>query len=268
MPKFIKFYLITIIIGLAFCADSYADLRDGLVAAWTFDDGTAKDRSGNGHDGKFIGKPQSVKGRVGKGLDFNGKDTGVEIEDHEELQLTQPFTLSAWIFPRSVQDHAGIVWKGRMIGWGTDVYNYRIALEGTNGLTWGACTGPVEGYFATGGVLTTLNKWYHVALVEDGTKGIAYLDAKSGLGVTGGDANRPAAPYAPLIGHPVRIGFAMGVSGNIGSEAYFDGIIDEVFIYNRPMDANEIKDLMGKGPGLALEATGKIATTWANIKVD
>ena len=261
-----------IVVLLAFsvlvCSASLADLREGLVAAWTFDDGTAKDMSGNGHDGKLIGPLKSVKGKFGMAFDFNGKDTGVEIEDNEDLQLTEPFTVAAWVYPRAIADHAGIVWKGRMIGWGSDVYNFRIALQGTDGLTWGACTGAVEGYFATGGVLTAgeLNKWHHVALVEDGTKGIAYLDGQSGLGVTGGDANRPTAPYAPLDGQPVRIGFSMGVGGNIGSEAYVDGMIDEVFMYDRPLESDEIQDLMDKGPGLAVEAAGKLATTWSDIK--
>jgi hypothetical protein len=267
--------IILVFIGLMVCPSAYADLREGLVAAWTFDDGTARDATGSGHDGELIGKPKAVKGKFGLGFDFNGVDTGVEIQDHEDLQLIQPFTVSAWIYIRSIQNHAGIVWKGSMIGWGTDVYNYRIALQGADprdgtdgGLTWGACTGPVEGYFATGGVLPAdeLNKWHNVALVEDGTKGIAYLDGKSRLSVSDGDANRPSAPYAPLEGHPVRIGFAMGVSGNIADEAYVDGIIDEVLLYNRPMDKGEIHDLMDMGPNLAIESVGKLATTWSRIK--
>jgi len=264
--------LVTILIaltaaGLLVSASSYADLRDGLVAAWTFDDGTAKDATGNGHDGEKVGNPQSVKGKFGNGFDFNGSDTGVEIADHAGLQLTEPFTIACWIFPRVITDHAGLIWKGRMIGWGSDVYNYRIAAHGTNGLTWGACTGPVEGYFHTDGVIPKMNEWYHAALVEDGTNGIAYLNAEL-LVANSGDANRPPAPYAPLDGHPVRIGWAMGVNGDIGSEAYFDGIIDEVLLYNRPMDEAEIKDLMNIGPGLAVEPAGKLATTWARIKAD
>ena len=269
--------LVTVLIGLTVagllvCASSYADLRDGLVAAWTFDDGTAKDVTGNGHDGEKVGNPQSVKGKFGKGFDFNGSDTGVEIADHADLQLTEPFTIACWIFPRVIEDHAGLVWKGKMIGWGSDVYNYRIAAHGTNGLTWGACTGPVEGYFHTDGVLPKMNEWYHAALVEDGTKGIAYLNGES-LVATGGDANRPptralSAPYAPLDGHPVRIGWAMGVSGDIGSDVYFEGIIDEVFLYNRPLGEDEINELMNGALNFPVEPAGKIAATWARIKAD
>jgi hypothetical protein len=271
MIKFVRLFLVSVLLlGMAlwFCEYSYADLKEGLVAGWTFDDGTARDQTRKGHDGEKKGNPKSVKGKFGMGYDFNGADTGVEIDDHKDLQLTEPFTVAAWIFPRVCKDHAGIVWKGTKIGWGTNVYNYRIAELSTTGLTWGACTGAVEGYFGTAGILNEMNEWYHVALVEDGVKGIAYVNGKSGIPTTEGDANRPVPPYDPLAGSPVRIGWAIGYQGVLPGEVYFDGIIDEVFIYNRPLSADEIKELMEKGPGLAVESAGKLATTWSYIRAD
>ena len=35
--------VILVFIGLMICPSAYADLREGLVAAWTFDDGTARE---------------------------------------------------------------------------------------------------------------------------------------------------------------------------------------------------------------------------------
>jgi hypothetical protein len=80
--------------------------------------------------------------------------------------------------------------------------------------------------------------------------------------------HRPLAPYDVWEGEPVRIGWSQGHSGNIGTEVYFEGIIDEVFIYNRPMDEDEIKELMQSGPGLAVEPADRLATTWSRIKAD
>ncbi len=278
MTKAIKLVPILIglaVVGLFVCASSYADLWEGLVAAWTFDDGTAKDQTGNKHDGKMVGKPQSVKGKFGVGFDFNGVDTGVEIEDHEDLQLAEPFTVAAWIYPRDIvdasgNDHGAIVWKGNMIGWGGNVYNFRIATHLDTGLTWGACAGGTEGYFHTGNCIPNLNQWYHTALVENGTEGIAYLDgvALTDADVTGGDMHRPTAPYDVWEGEPVRIGWAQGLDGDIGTETYFDGIIDEVFIYNRPLDENEVNELMNGGLSFPVESAGKLAITWAQIKAD
>jgi hypothetical protein len=276
MYKMIKLFSASVglmMVGLLVCAGSYADLWEGLVAAWTFDDGTAKDQTGNKHDGKIVGKPQPVRGKFGVGFDFNGKDTGVEVEDHEALQLADPFTIAAWIYPRAIVDasgidHAGIVWKGNMIGWGSNVYNYRIAMHLDSGLTWGACAGGTEGYFHTGNCIPRLNQWYHTALVENGTEGIAYLDgvALADADVTGGDMHRPSAPYDVLEGQPVRIGWSQGYNGDIGTEVYFDGIIDEVFIYSRPLDENEVNELMNGALNFPVEPAGRLVVTWAQIK--
>lgn len=266
---------VLMVIGFMVCTSSYADLKEGLVGAWTFDDGTARDLSGNGNDGKMVGAPKSVKGKFGNGFDFNGKDTGIEIDDDKSLQLPDPFTIAAWIYPRAIVDaanldHAGIVWKGNLIGWGGNVYNYRIAMHLDSGLTWGACAGGTEGYFHTGNCIPKLNEWYHAALVEDGTEGTAYVNGvvMKDADVTGGDMHRPLAPYDVWEGEPVRIGWSQGYNGDIGTEVYFEGIIDEVFIYNRPMDEGEITELMERGPGLAVETAAKLATTWSQIKAD
>ena len=51
--------------GMLVCSSSYADLNKGLVAAWTFDDGTAEDQTGNKHDGNMVGKPKPAMGKFG-----------------------------------------------------------------------------------------------------------------------------------------------------------------------------------------------------------
>ena len=139
-----------------------------------------------------------------------------------------------------------------------------------SGLTWGACAGGTEGYFHTGNCIPRLNQWYHAALVENGTEGIAYVDgvALTDADVTGGDMHRPVAPYDVWKGEPVRIGWSQGYNGDIGTEVYFDGIIDEVFIYNRPLDENEVNELMNGAVNFPVEPAGKLAATWARIKAD
>ena len=46
----------------------------------------------------------------------------------------------------------------------------------------------------------------------------------------------------------------------------FDGIIDEVAIYNRVLTEEEIKQDMNKGILYAVSPAGRLATTWARIK--
>ena len=266
--------LILVVIASLACGLAYAGLTDGLVAYYSFDDGTPKDNSGMGNHGKVVhGNPKVVDGQVGKALDFDGDD-GIEVPDNPTLQLADALTVACWVYPRSVvdpnngQDHCGICWKGSMIGWGSNVYNWRIATATPQGLTWGACGGGVEGWFATGNCFKDgLEKWYHVALVEDGSEGTVYIngEALTDADVTGGDRHRPSAPYDTLPGEPVRIGWAKGRGGDPNFLTFFDGIIDEVAIYNRALSADEIKELMSAPPA-AVRAAGKLATTWGGIK--
>jgi hypothetical protein len=269
-----KLTIMLVLLSFAFCVGSYADLINGMVGYWSFDGGSGKDDSGNGNKGMIVGNPKVVPGKFGMALDFDGDD-GVEIASNSSLELPNALTAACWIYPRAItdaagNDHAGIFWKGHMIGWGANMYNWRIATATTSGLTWGSTGGGVEGYFATGNCLPDLNTWYHVALVEDGTKGTAYVNgvALVAADVTGGDMNRPAAPYDTWPDEPVRIGWSQGRGGDVNTLVYFDGIIDEVVLYNRALSADEIGDLMDNGIDrlTPVEPSDKLATTWSHIK--
>ena len=54
--------------------DTGINLKNGLVAYWSFDNCDATDDSGNGHDGKIFGNPECVEGISGKALLFNEED--------------------------------------------------------------------------------------------------------------------------------------------------------------------------------------------------
>ena len=57
--------------GILLCSTASA----GLVGWWTFDEttgNTAKDSSGQANDGRIVGAPQWVPGKIGGALEFNG----------------------------------------------------------------------------------------------------------------------------------------------------------------------------------------------------
>ena len=111
---------------------AYADLADGLISAWTFDDGTAKDCVGN-NDGKINGGVEVVDGKFGKALSFNGKDGFVQVPHDKSLEaIAESLSVSAWIYVRSFNNHAAIIFKGEKIGW-TNNYAFRIAVLNEGG---------------------------------------------------------------------------------------------------------------------------------------
>jgi hypothetical protein len=250
----------------AFGVISTAAYGAGLVGYWSFDDGTAKDQSGMGNHGEIIGDPQRVAGKIGDCLDFDGDGDGITVPDDPSLQLEDALTVVCWIKARTGVDHGGICWKGEMIGWGAN-FNYRMATTG-GGLTWGTTSGGSENYFATDGVLQ-LDKWMFLAMTADGAQEIGYISVDGGAFEipTSGQGNPKAggAPYNIWEGQPVRIGWAQGMSGTLDNLTFFDGLIDEVAIYNAALTEEELGRVMNDVLA-AVEPDSKLVTTWAGIK--
>jgi len=66
---------------------AHADTTDGLVAHWSFDD-TAKDNSGNGHDGSINGNPQCVERVRGKAFSFDGLSNYVNVGNSTDFSAS------------------------------------------------------------------------------------------------------------------------------------------------------------------------------------
>jgi len=207
-------------------------------------------------------------------LSFDGVDDYVEIPDHPSLHLPEGMTIAAWINVNVGVNHAAVAWKGEMIGWGAN-FSWRVATTSDTGMTWGRCVEGAEEYFATDDVITT-GKWIHVAMTcmapGSPTNQRAYVDGEDITDVTGQADNLTAEPpFLVFEGSPIEIGVGRGVSGEAGNDAYFDGMIDDVVIYNRGLTAAEIVELMNTDLAYLLQDTavdpvGKIPAVWGKIK--
>src|SRR5262249_10052497 len=71
----------------------------GLVAYWRFDDGAGTDSSGNNLNGTLVNNPSCTSGKIGNALSFNGSNY-VSVPASAALgNLTNNFTVTAWISP-------------------------------------------------------------------------------------------------------------------------------------------------------------------------
>ncbi|MFQ6040846.1 MAG: LamG domain-containing protein [Candidatus Poribacteria bacterium] len=255
---------------LIYILSADADLTDGLISAWTFDDGTAKDVVGK-NNGKIHGGVKAVKGKFGQGLSFDGqKGSYVEVPDDKSLQQENALSVSAWIYVRQGKNHSAIAFKGEKIGWG-DLYMFRVATTSNTGMTWGVCWPGTEGWFATDNVIAP-NEWYHVTLTADGKQAIAHVakDGKVNIPPSGqGNPHPMVPPLRTFPDKPLEIGVGRAVSGTVGNDAWYDGIIDEVYFWNRGLSEDEVQQLAkGSRPKLPVEPAGKLATAWGLIKIE
>ncbi|HET7444948.1 MAG TPA: LamG-like jellyroll fold domain-containing protein [Solirubrobacterales bacterium] len=198
----------------------------GPVAAFAFNEGsgsTTKDVAGT-HTGT-IAWPQWVEGKYGKALQFNGDGECVTVPNSADLQLNGPLTLSAWVMPFNTTQRAPVIFKEA-----TGFYGYSLfygALE-HSGYVQGYIADKVEsGAEVESPSKLTANTWANVAMTSDGTTLRLYIN---GTQVDSGPAVKAMESKGPL-----QIGCS-----SMWTE-YFEGKIDNVRIYSRPLTQAEIE---------------------------
>jgi len=251
----VKYPLIAIavlfIVGMLL-SSSYAKIDpETCIGAWLFDEGSgnlARDSSGKGHDGKFIGNVGWVEGKSGSAVEFDGSSL-IEVPHADDLTL-EVFTLVAWVnIPVAIQ-YQTIVAKD---GWPSR--NYGIWANASGGIhhSFTNAAGTNE-CFDSKGVVTD-GEWHHVAATYDGKSSKIYID-----GVF--DSEKPFSDVPATTNAPVQMG--------IGNNSWpLTGAIDEVAIFNIALNEEEIKAIMVEGLGLAVlsvSSRAKLTTTWGSIK--
>lgn len=241
---------ITISLILAGVSDAKIDTKN-IMGIWLFDEGkgdAAEDASGNGNSGEINGAKWG-KGKFGSALSFDGGDDFVAIQPSASLDTRTNITISAWIYPTKdgpivEYQHPGGTWGTHL--WITAPSNLFVRVIKR------------DGAFTTNIVCpTSLKEWHHVATTYDYSSGMVklFLAGKEcqslNIGVTEQSTHGPV-----FIGKAPWDGRA------------FNELIDEVAIFDVVLQEAEIQDIMNKGLGsmLAVSQSGKISTTWGDIK--
>ena len=206
----------------------------GLVAGYRLDEGagqTIADISGNNTTGTLVSAPAWTTGRYGGALSFNGTSY-VDLGNPLTLRPTGSMTLSAWIkISTNPADDGAIVAKLGSAGWqlktspDTGVRTAAIEIS-SNG------TDSIQRYSAT---VLAPGTWYHIAGVYDAVarRLDVYVNGVLDNGVLAGTV--PAAQFnAPFN---VNIGQRTGLPRTFN----FRGVIDEVHVFNRALNASEIQ---------------------------
>jgi hypothetical protein len=194
----------------------------------------------------FDGNPSWAPGWDGDGAEFDGASE-VVVADADSLWLDTGVTIAVWAMPADGQAS----WAKFLIKQKTGEYPYSLQFHDAQGIFG---TVNADARFDTAPHLPNfVDEWGHIAMTYDGAAVILYKD---GVEVARNDA---AAGEIQQNNEPVSIG------GRVGSDQDFAGGLDEVYLWNRALGADEIPSVM-EGLTLAIEAAGKVATAWADIK--
>jgi len=209
----------------------------GLVGYWTFNkdqSGTATDVSKNGNTGTL--KPSwpgnvpayvdSKNAKMERALSFDGVDDYVDCGNDSSLNITNAFTVEAWVKVSDTSNVEQIVAKAKDA---TGQRAFRLFRQSNNVYfdTWTSAR-------AWSTTTITSNTWYHLAGTYDGVNQELYIDGVS-------KDTDPQSGDITVVSHNLYIGIELNSSGN--PIEFFNGTIDEVCIYNRALSATEIKTL-------------------------
>lgn len=199
----------------------------GLVAYWNFDEGKGtiiRDLSEKGNDGTTKGGVKWVKGMKGYALEFDGRGSCVDVGNDRSLSITDAITIEVLLKAKGRRDN-------NIIGNVEGENSYRLRAPNKGGLVMFFTHHTSPGSSLRSNSKLENDKWYSIVVTydKDGGKNNKkiYIDGKLDVAFTvTGSMDPPTSNF--------NIGNCWG--------GYFEGIIDEVKIYNRALSQQEIEE--------------------------
>jgi len=184
-----------------------------------------KDLSGWENHGTLVNGPTWSTGRAGKCLNFDGVDDYVNCGNDESLDITDAITIEAWIYPKNLVGEKTILRKEGQISFNIIPNDLCLWLHKSGSWTKVVSTGG----FSSGDI----NKWYHIVATWDGNYPKLYVNGE--LKATGSQYIGPldSSSYKDYIGV---------WTDESNWRYFFNGLIDEVRIYNRALTEAEIQN--------------------------
>jgi len=197
-----------------------------LILHWTLDEtsgAVANDSSGNGRNGTVDGTPDWVAGQVRGALDMDGASDGITLE---EIIVEGTSTVAMWMMPRNLP-------------YGSDYRSIFHNRTWTNGDVHGhlrANTSLINFDINGGGGLTATtvcesDEWYHALCTFDLSTSETNLYVNGVLEATGS-------------GLTTNVHIGPLTYGAWNSNRYFDGIFDDIRVYDHAVTAEEVPAIM------------------------
>ncbi|MFH1725968.1 MAG: LamG domain-containing protein, partial [Elusimicrobiota bacterium] len=224
-----------------------APLPEGLISMWT-GDGTAEDAGGY-NDGTLVSGVGYGEGMVGQAFALNGSNY-IRVENDPSLNPAH-LTIMAWVKPmNTTHDIRTIVSKpAHMASWSHpySMYNLRVREgDGANPVEFWSVTYGRQ-IFSTSGF--PLGQWRFVVATYDGAEERIYVDG----------ALEAAQAYTGPIS-PNDVPLMIGVRSPGAPGEYFNGMIDELALFDRAVSAADVQAIYAAG-GLGMcrpEPTPKV----------
>lgn len=210
-------------------------------SAWNQVNNDVIDWSGYGNHGTAYNGATTALGKFGRAGYFDGSNDYVRFSD-SPLGLptgSTIYTVIAWFMKiGSFDEVAETIVSLEKMG----LYN-RLEISSTLGIVWYFYDGL---HYRVGQVPCSINTWYHAVGIRANNLFSLYINGLF-VGSASGDGSYPAGVGLNSIGN----------RNTIATNYYFNGLIDEVRIYNRALSAWEV-EYSYRNPNACIDAGGLI----------
>jgi hypothetical protein len=232
---------------------SSSSLKEGLVAYYPFDDGgSANDKSGNGNNGLKRGGVTNVIDRFGRSdgaVNFDGSTGYIEIVHGNQFNFVNNFSVCLWLNPNTSQlANSRILDKTVYIASDNTYASWTFSQNSNlvNSFLVNAIDHDNAVSHYSPSTFFTAGEWKHICVVKSNTFFQVFVHGLLHSFIT--------YPGSPLIRQrdtafkrnlPLIIG-ALNLGGtNPASDLiqFYAGKVDDIWIYNRSLSANEVYDI-------------------------
>ncbi|WP_353721708.1 LamG-like jellyroll fold domain-containing protein [Dyadobacter sp. 676] len=234
-----------------------ADLERGLIGCYPFS-GNAMDYSPVANHGRVSGAKLATDrfGNANSAYEFDGFDDMIEISP-DGLQLNN-FTYSLWANPNAAPALTTAMF---LFSVGSDYGDQHILFgdhysnDRHTGFSHGCYLGVADNILCSGPSVEPIKQWYHLVLVKDDNNYTFYVNGRM---VCSNSANGKTAFYGTGT---VRA--MIGARNNYGQAS--SARIDDIHLYNRPLNKEEIEALY-KGLNVpSVPSTGQLVVDRSQI---
>lgn len=208
---------------------TYTEIEDAKLLAYYSFNGNAADSSGFQNPSHIYGAELTADkiGQSEKAYYFDGQDDYISVENNTLLNFQDSITVSLWCQPNSLYTDR----ESYMISHGNWQNRWKISILPEKKLRWTVNTSSGIKDLDSESSLQK-DSWYHVVGVFDGSQIELYVNGNL-------DAQ---ADYSGKL-NTTQINLTIGQALPSEDNYNFNGVIDEVRIYNKALDLETIKDI-------------------------
>ena len=178
------------------------------------------------YNGTLVNGATYSTGKIGSAFSFDGINDYMSTSTNSIINSSLPHSYSCWVKPTALS-------IGIFVGNGASM----LGIRGGGNLTFFQYYVNAE---VNTGYILPLNTWTHITVTYKGTS----FGSNNVLIYVNGSLLYTGSLSMPAGGGKVFVG-----SNNAGSGGFYNGLIDEVGVWNRTLTATEVTELYNAGAG-------------------